>query len=43
MGRRVGECVEQEVREVAAEHLLEPCARRQLVRLRVGLSGCGLG
>jgi hypothetical protein len=43
MRRRVGERVEQEVSEVPAEQLLEPCARRRLLRLRIALSRGGLG
>jgi hypothetical protein len=34
---RLGEGVHQEVGEVAAEHLFEPCARWERLRLRVSL------
>lgn len=40
---RLGQCVEQEVGEVAAEHLLEPHAGRYGLRVRIALNGCGLG
>ena len=43
MRRRVREYVEQEVCEVAAEHLLEPSARRERLRtwIKLGLRGLG--
>jgi hypothetical protein len=43
MRRRVGQCVEQEVREVTAEHLFEPCTRRERLRTGIVLDGCDLG
>jgi hypothetical protein len=43
MRRSLGQRVEQEVCEVPAEHLLEPCAGRKRLRARVVLGGCGLG
>jgi len=39
----LGQRVEQEVGEVAAEHLFEPGTRRYGLRVRVTLDGCGLG
>jgi len=40
---RLGQCVEQEVGEVTAEHLLEPHARRHGLRVGLAVNGCGLG
>jgi len=39
----VGQRVEQEVGEIAAEHLLEPSARRERLRtgIKLGLRGLG--
>ena len=39
----VGKDVDQELGEVTAEHLLEPRARRERLRVWVTLNGCGLG
>jgi hypothetical protein len=39
----VGQRVEQEVGEIAAEHLLEPSARRERLRTRIELGLRGLG
>ena len=39
----LGQRVEQEVGEVAAEHLFEPGTRRYGLRVRLVLRGSGLG